>query len=495
MSLTATVTPVKQLNLLELVTSAKLNQMSWITIAIAGTSETADLADRSVTAAKAENFGAWFEGTDSGTANAHAVAITSGLSAPVTGTTVFYKVNATNTNATVKIDVTASVGGAWTQADIKRSDGQNPAIGELKSGSYLLLRYDGTNFQILSVSHIPASRYVTSTGSTNAYVLTFGLTTGYPTASALTEIEGRPIYFKANFANGSACTLNIDGLGAKAIRLYDDAALTGGEIKQDQVVGVVYDSTLDHFLMITPPAAINQAAVVGASNNVRITHSAGTTVDLDADDIIVTDNNNQPKLLQSINSTLDSTTTGLDALDQGTIATGWYYIWAVYNGTTSGGLLSTSSSAPSDSNYAFTHKALVGVVYYTGSAFAAYAERINGRWHFTSEDLTPDSGTAATDHTVSHPFGRLPTQVRTVIECVTNEDGFLAGEELDAGFVQWSTGSQYVNGLRDRSTSSSVIVTQIDGFTGAAGGVFYYPAQTIQYPTAANWKIKVYAQF
>jgi hypothetical protein len=51
-----------------------------------------------------------------------------------------------------------------------------------------------------------------------------------------------------------------------------------------------------------------------------------------------------------ISSTLDMTGTGLDKLDTGTVASStWYYIWAVSNGTMSGIVASTSSSAPNAS--------------------------------------------------------------------------------------------------------------------------------------------------
>nr|WP_278422764.1 hypothetical protein [Brucella anthropi] len=76
----------------------------------------------------------------------------------------------------------------------------------------------------------------TSTGSANAYVLT------YPIAPAK-YTKGIIYAFWANHTNTGAATLNINGLGAKAITSSDKNALVASQILADTVVTVVYDGT------------------------------------------------------------------------------------------------------------------------------------------------------------------------------------------------------------------------------------------------------------
>jgi hypothetical protein len=76
---------------------------------------------------------------------------------------------------------------------------------------------------------------VTSGGAANAQTLTYGTApAGY--------FQGQRFCFIAGFTNTGAATLNVNGIGAKAIQLAA-AALTGGEIVAGQMVTVAYDGT------------------------------------------------------------------------------------------------------------------------------------------------------------------------------------------------------------------------------------------------------------
>lgn len=76
----------------------------------------------------------------------------------------------------------------------------------------------------------------TSTGSANAYALT------YPIAPEKYS-KGIIYAFWANHTNTGAATLNINGLGAKAITSSDKNALVASQILADTVVTVVYDGS------------------------------------------------------------------------------------------------------------------------------------------------------------------------------------------------------------------------------------------------------------
>lgn len=77
---------------------------------------------------------------------------------------------------------------------------------------------------------------ITSGGSANAQTLT--------TSSTITAYaDGQMFAFVAGFTNTSAATLNVDGVGAKALRRDDDQALTGNEVLAGGHYTVRYDAS------------------------------------------------------------------------------------------------------------------------------------------------------------------------------------------------------------------------------------------------------------
>lgn len=125
---------------------------------------------------------------------------------------------------------------------------------------------------------------ISSTGSANAYVLTY--------ANAPTYTHGMRFSFKANFANTGAATVNINTLGAKSIVHNDGAtALVANDIVVNQHVHLEYDSALDKMVMLTVPGTMvttgsntfagDQTITAGALNTARATvASAATTADI-----------------------------------------------------------------------------------------------------------------------------------------------------------------------------------------------------------------------
>lgn len=79
-----------------------------------------------------------------------------------------------------------------------------------------------------------------SAGSSNAYTVTTNNNN-----AALADIG--PLAFRAHIANTGAATLNVDGLGAKALRRPSGGVLTNGDLYVDRLVVVRYNAERDQF--------------------------------------------------------------------------------------------------------------------------------------------------------------------------------------------------------------------------------------------------------
>lgn len=97
---------------------------------------------------------------------------------------------------------------------------------------------------IIARWHKDTNGSLVSTGSANAYVLAAN-----QTLSAYAQ--GQLFLFEANFANTGAATLNVDSIGAKAIKKHNDQALVAGDIESGQIVAVVYEAAADAFQMFS----------------------------------------------------------------------------------------------------------------------------------------------------------------------------------------------------------------------------------------------------
>lgn len=84
--------------------------------------------------------------------------------------------------------------------------------------------------------YVRSNAIYTTTGAGNSYVLTFlAAPSGYT--------KGEYIRFFADKSNTGAATLNINGLGAKAIVMSDGSALTADQIKANRAIEVYYNGT------------------------------------------------------------------------------------------------------------------------------------------------------------------------------------------------------------------------------------------------------------
>jgi len=87
--------------------------------------------------------------------------------------------------------------------------------------------------------------YAADSVGTDAYAITVAPAIGAYAA-------GQEFTFKAGTANTGACTLNVSGLGAKAIKKNVSEDLATSDILADQIVKVVYDGTNMQFVNNLP---------------------------------------------------------------------------------------------------------------------------------------------------------------------------------------------------------------------------------------------------
>ncbi len=86
--------------------------------------------------------------------------------------------------------------------------------------------------------------YAIDIGAANAYAISL-------TPALGNYIAGMPIWFKAANANTGAATLNINALGAKAIKKHGTINLAAGDIRAGAILGVMYDG--ENLQLITHP--------------------------------------------------------------------------------------------------------------------------------------------------------------------------------------------------------------------------------------------------
>ena len=336
-------------------------------VSISGSVGTADLAAGAVTAAKATP-GAYFFTDTAGVANTYTLSLNPALAALANGALVVFKLNATNTSAS-----TLNVNGLGAVALTR--NGAGLMAGDLIINRCYMAVYSSTgpSWDIVSQVGNPGPRYAVSTGSANAYVFTSS-GTGYATPTTATSLRGELISFRANAGNSGPTTLAVDALGTKPIEYPGQRSLQGGEISTGDVVMVTWNSLRDAWQLVGITAA-KPPAIIGACRNLIAFNNVATPdskVDITADEVIVKHTTNGlPVLLETVSVTIDMAVSGANGLDTGAATNIWYYLWIIWNGTTTAGLISASATAP-NMPAGYTHRALVGSVKRTAGVLDSF---------------------------------------------------------------------------------------------------------------------------
>lgn len=136
----------------------------------------------------------------------------------------------------------------------------------------LIINVDGVTSQITLkelIDKLNAVEYFTDTGGDDAYIITTGLS-----LSAL--IAGMKFVIKPTTANTGACTLTVDNVAAKNIKVID-AAGTRDPLTSEIVAGMcaqlLYDGT--NFILLNPSSGTD--IIIGANSDIQTilnTHTA-----------------------------------------------------------------------------------------------------------------------------------------------------------------------------------------------------------------------------
>lgn len=192
---------------------------------------------------------------DAGSNDTYVITLTPAATAYTTGMVITFKANTVNTGA-----CTVNVNGLGAKS-LKMNSNLDPVDGYIKAGADVMAVYDGTNFQILSVSGKPSVSqtgeeiYAASAAGSDTYAVTL-------TPAPVAYVTGMTIRMKTDVANTGAATVNVNGLGAKSIVKNISTALETGDILAGQVVQLVYDGTNFQLNTTTPLSIINAMPVV-----------------------------------------------------------------------------------------------------------------------------------------------------------------------------------------------------------------------------------------
>lgn len=212
---------------------------------------------------------------DAGANDTYAITCSPVPTAYTTGMLIQFKANTANTGAcTINVNTLGA-------KSLKVHKDLDPQDGYIKAGQDVLIQYDGTNFQVLSVSGKPSISqsgeeiYAASSAGSDTYAVTLA-----PVPAAYTT--GMVVRFKADVANTGAATLNVNGLGAKSILRPDGSALADADIAANQFVQVIYDGTS---MLLQSPTANSPKFNAGttsknaadASTTQTIAHALGRT--------------------------------------------------------------------------------------------------------------------------------------------------------------------------------------------------------------------------
>lgn len=152
-----------------------------------------------------------------------------------------------------------------TIADLDKTTGNNlDVLGQNSSGSADANQLDAVDRATLALMarfYSDLGGDVTVGGSANAITVT--------TASTYQTLEtGLVISFKAASANTAAATLNLDSLGARALRMKGDTALRGGEVAANGRYWAIYDEAYNSSAgawVLMNPERLNIPEVIGIS--------------------------------------------------------------------------------------------------------------------------------------------------------------------------------------------------------------------------------------
>jgi len=499
MSFSVTVTPGKQFASTETVTIPKLNQLGQPTFTVTGTGGTTDLANGAVTAPKTVADNHFFA---QGGATAAASVLGNGVDTsrkytlawgtnavpgtPIDGMIISFKMPEDHAGP-FGMTIDTTVGG---EKRARKNKSEIILHGDLVLNQVVEFRYDsaGGAWQLLSPLSQKETYHAGTAGrSSNAYVITISPPGGL-TAAVLGDLTGKRISFiiPAAAANTGATlltvTLGTTTLTAKPILKNGSLGLNSGDLAVGQLVEVVYDGS--NFQMTSHLAVLYTAELAGHAKELYLKRASATTISIGTSGItgsianfdVVLKNINNVTQYTSINTsgfTINTATAAgvgvLNTLDTGTLGTGWYYIWIVSNGTTTGGVLSLSNTTLDATNITNTYPyiGLVGIVYSNAGSLTAFTAI--GRKHYlqqvqiTTASTSPGTISGSPFNTIIPPIAKnWWGTINDTAAASPTALAFIAGESNGLGRQALGGGS---------ATKSFAIPLSVYSFYYDSGGV------------------------
>lgn len=215
-------------------------------------------------------------------------------------------------------------------------------------------------------------------------------------------------------------------------------------------------------------------AVIGQSDNLSGQYLTDSTASYEADEVVLKDSSGGSFLAESVSFAVDITTSGVNGLDTGSESSDtWYYIYAIYNGTTTNGLISASPTAPT-LPAGYTYSALMGVVRNDSSSDFINFSQVGTSIEFTQRNVFNSVSGVATYTSVS-----LSSVVPPIAKTVSGRLGHNNTGTDSASQVASSSDGFGMQSLSGRSSTVS-----FDGYTFSfAFTNLQCPGQTIYWRT------------
>jgi hypothetical protein len=199
------------------------------------------------------------------------------------------------------------------------------------------------------------------------------------------------------------------------------------------------------------------------------TGSQDTKMDVDADEVILSAVTGSGRYLASaVNLTIDTgAASQANGLDVDTFTTGFWYVWVIYNSTTTtvAGLLSKSATAPAWPG-GYDYARLVGEVYADATPHLLYINRQDDDvWYEDPQEVY--KAFTLTDAYVSHA---LPATIPQAGIC----ELFLEATSTDNGYFTLQKVSPDAT-TRHEVTAVNYYVTGYTGTTDPWGSAQYFP--------------------
>lgn len=130
------------------------------------------------------------------------------------------------------------------------------AFAQVQIDQALELTGSGSNAKVTGIDNVSGAKDAVSAEVVQSNALTYAAAGGVADAYTVTlapaiaaYTTGQLLTFRANAANTGSSTVNVNGLGVKTIKKNGDQDLAADDIKNGQIVTVIYDGT--NFQMVS----------------------------------------------------------------------------------------------------------------------------------------------------------------------------------------------------------------------------------------------------